>query len=415
MNKKLLTAVAAISMAASAQAAVVTYTLMLNEGPFGGFVANRYTVWVTVSPSDNSGLFAFGVDMRGQGEPGGPTTFTIVNRSPAGTWDVDDLHPNYDGGVYPTKTGGFSTGRGASNTTGIVSGVQDLAAGADLVRLYGFGQPPGHRMNDFKPAPVPNQADGSLIPYKNYAGASQTDGGGSGGAVQYGVPFNNACPTLPAGSARLATGAWTGSTAPSIDTASVNSKASVWKLNTTTDQNEIATLNFALGVCGDLPVPIFVSGTMQNANQAAGGAITVTGGNGLYSSEVDQLLDPPVNKGSAPIQTIGDEAGNLYVMMKLLGSASDLSAVAAFGDDSSDPQYTRLHQLYDSQFGPGGFNFLSRSPNFAGAKIINWDFSASFPGITVDQIAAVPEPAIALMALTAIGLLTRRRRRSQAD
>src|SRR5258706_9027620 len=98
-------------------------------------------------------------------------------------------------------------------------------------------------MDDFRPPPV----TGSLgpIPFKAYAGASQTDGGGSGGQNPYGNP-STACgfTGLAPGSIRLLTGTWTGAV-PNIEQLSVNTKASVWKLNTTTDQSEVATLQFA--------------------------------------------------------------------------------------------------------------------------------------------------------------------------
>jgi hypothetical protein len=146
-------------LASSAKAAVVTYTLALHEGSNGlPSAANSFAVYATVS-SDNSGLFAYGVDLKGTGDVGGPTTLTLVNRTPTGTWDIDDADPNYDGEIYPTKSGGFSTGRSANTVTGVVSGVQDLAKGDDLVRIYGVGQV-AHRMDDFRPPPV----TGSLCP-----------------------------------------------------------------------------------------------------------------------------------------------------------------------------------------------------------------------------------------------------------
>ena len=148
--------------------------------------------------------------------------------------------------------------------------------------------------------------------------------------------------------------------------------------------------------------------------QAVGGAIAVSGSNNSYVSEVDQLLDPSVNKGSAPIQGIGDESGNIYVMARLSGTAADIAAVLGNTTqdvDASDAEYSPLHVAYDTAFGNGGFNALFKFPNIAGAKSFNWDFTFGHPNVTVDQLAAVPEPGSMCMLAVAAGALWRRRRR----
>jgi len=426
-----LAGVLGLAASSSVNGAVVTYFLNLHESASGQVTtANQFAIWVSVSQNDNAGLFAFGVDLKGQGEPGGPTTMTLVNRSPVGTFDVDENDANYDGGVY-TKFIGFGTGRGASNSTGVVSGVQDLAKSdssgqtpGDLIRLYGFGQV-AHRLDDFRPPP----AEGSLgpIPYKPINSGPGIDGGGAGGLNPYGVPPQT-CGVLqmPAGSARIATGSWTG-TAPSIDQLSVNTKASVWKLselnNPKGTQSEIASLNFALRDITPAAAPaVSLTATVPGggtcgptySNMAVGGAVAVTGANGAYSSEVDQLLDPSSNAGYAPIQGIGNEAGSIYVMGKLQGTQADIAAVlAAFpaAVDASDSQYASLHAAYDGQFGGGGFNALWKFSNYTGAKIFTWDFSAIRAGVTMDQLAAVPEPASLSLLGVACAALWRRRRR----
>jgi hypothetical protein len=401
--KKRFAVAGILSLAASAsvQGAVVTYTMVWNQGASFAAVANQYSVWATVSKNDNAGLFAFGVDLKAPSE-GGPTTMTLVNRSPNGTWDIDDTDPNYDGGIYPTKYAGFGTGRGASAVTGVVSGVQDLAKDADLIRIYGLGQV-GLRMNDFKPPPE----NGTLgpIPYKTYAAAANTDSTTV-------IPTN--CAALPAGSVRLATGSWTGAR-PTIDALSVNTKASVWKVSHPNgNENEIANLQISYTDCLELPSPFALGSSAVYPNRAVGGAVSVSGANGSYVSEVDPLVDPPANNGSAPIQTIGDEAGNIYVMVKLLGSQADIDALlgVSVADVSVvDPQYAPLHAAYDAQFGPGGFNALFRFNNVTGAKVFNWNFEGTVaPNVTVDQIAAVPEPSVLGLLLPGIALLARRRR-----
>src|SRR5580765_893150 len=123
--RKIAALFAGMVLASSAKAAVVTYTLSLCEGvnglPSPGPTPNRFAVYATVSSGDNAGLFAYGVDLKGSGDAGGPANMTLVNRTPTGTWDVDEADANYDGDIYPTKYGGFGTGRGVSALTGVVS------------------------------------------------------------------------------------------------------------------------------------------------------------------------------------------------------------------------------------------------------------------------------------------------------
>src|SRR5437867_4299432 len=152
--RKIVALLAGVVLASSAKAAVVTYSIRLLESPAGQVTANnQFAVYATVSQGDNAGLFAFGIDLTGTGDAGGPTTLTLVNRTPDGRWDADPIDSNFDpANYYPGKYGGFGTGRGARGVTGVVSGVADLAKGDDLVRVYGFGQT-AHRMDDFHPPP----------------------------------------------------------------------------------------------------------------------------------------------------------------------------------------------------------------------------------------------------------------------
>jgi len=432
--KKLWLGIVGLAAASTAHAAIVTYTMSIHEGSTGlvqvqgqnGATTSGWALYATVSQGDNDGLFAFGVDTRGIGEPGGTTGYTMTNRSQSGHWSIDTGDPNYDGGDYPNKIGGFTTGRAASNTSGVVSGVQDLAQGANppdgtpgnLARIYGVGQA-AHTMNDFKPGPAAGSAGPIAYgPFVNTTGAD----------ASFGTPFNRAgVLTLPAGTVRLASGVYTGATAPSIDAASVNTTASVWKLGTASneanhiflDQSDKATLQFAVRDFAGVVTPpdtVSLNGTTKGTDQAVGGSIAVTGSNNKYSSEVDQLLSPSVNTGNAPIVSIGDETGNVYVMAKLLGTAADINTalaaagVAPFVAGSSDSQFAPLHANYDAAFGGGGFNALFKFANVAGGKTFNWEFGTT-TGVTVDQLAAVPEPTtMSLLGLAAFGLVARRRR-----
>src|SRR5205823_790407 len=153
MRKRLMV-LGILGMAASVNGAVVTYTLSLHENATCGITNNNnFAVWVTVSQGDNAGLFAYGVDLTGTGDAGGPATMTLVNRTPVGTFDADPGDPNYDPSqVYPTKFFGFGAGRATNSITGIGSGVQDLSKGPDLIPLFGFGQT-ARTANGLRPPP----------------------------------------------------------------------------------------------------------------------------------------------------------------------------------------------------------------------------------------------------------------------
>jgi hypothetical protein len=203
-----------------------------------------------------------------------------------------------------------------------------------------------------------------------------------------------------------------------FDTTSVDHKAGVWVSRGPAGPADPVIGNMSVvplvtysPICISCDPMIFtLNGQTKGQNQAVGGSIAVTGSNGAYVSEVDQLLgDAAV--GNAPIQTIGDEAGNVYVMAKLSGSAAAIQSLLDFSSDDvgpTDPQYAALHAAYDARFGPGGFNALFKFPNVAGPKTINWDLGFS-GGVTVDQLAAVPEPGIgALILLCGLGVTMRR-------
>jgi hypothetical protein len=148
-----------------------------------------------------------------------------------------------------------------------------------------------------------------------------------------------------------------------------------------------------------------------------GGSIAVTGSNNRYTSEVDQLTADNVTVGNTPIQTIGDEAGNIYVMAKLNGAAADVASFlgAVTADvDNTDSQFALLHANYDALFPGGSFNALFKFPNITGAKVFSIETTSSTHGaLSVDQIAAVPEPAaMGWMAFAGMGLLARRRRKN---
>jgi len=419
--KKLWLGIIGLAAASTAHAAIVTYTLSINESPTGTVVLNSFVVWASVSTGDNSGLATYGVDLNtGTGETG--PAVTITQRSPGGSWDVNDQDPNFDpSAAYPQKTGGFTLVR-QSNAQGVYSGSQDLlrTPDFDMHKVVGMGQTAGS-MATIVPTPAQN-ADGTTVAYGPYHTLS-------GANTPYGTATNRSgVQVLAAGSIRLFSGTVTSGLANLQIQPTVDTSAAVWLDNTQSGPTAITVFNaqqvnlafrdFQGTVAANDTVSL--SAAPANANQAVGNAIAVTGSNNQYISEVDQLIDPSVNKGSAVISTIHGEAGTDYVMANLIGTAADRAAVLAgssiapFVVTSSDPQFAALHAIYDSQFGTGGFNALFKFANISGdLKAFNWDFSqnTAHGAVTVDQLAVVPEPAsIGLLAFAGLGLLARRRR-----
>jgi len=348
-------------LASTAPAAVVTYTLSLNDNGAGVPTLNNFAVYVSAS-SDNGGLFGFGVDLTGA------TFATIANRAPG------VIIENPDTGER--KEMGFTTGRTQDALNGKVSGLQNLAAGVDLVPVYGFGQEPG------------------ALPPPGYGIYSDTVATFGIGRTPYAADLLVARGTFTAG-------------CPTFEATSVDNKASVF-VTRSGIANTVATLAYSTrsliadgGLCGGgFGATATLNGTPLHTNQAVNGFIAVSGANNKYVSEVDPLLEPSVNVGSAPIATIGDEAGNVYVMAKLAGTANDINTLLGqltTDVDASDSQFALLHSNYDALFGLGGFNALFKFPNSTGAKVFNWDFSPS--AVTVDQLAAVPEPGMALAVI----------------
>src|SRR5262245_6386991 len=98
--KKLWLGIVGLAAASTANAAVVTFTLSVHEAANGTVTAaSQYAIYATVSQGDNSGLFAYGVDLKGTADAGGPTTLTLTNRTPSGKWDADPADPNFDPGA----------------------------------------------------------------------------------------------------------------------------------------------------------------------------------------------------------------------------------------------------------------------------------------------------------------------------
>jgi len=253
--KKLWLGIVGVAAATTANAAVVTYTLSGNDDGLGGgpgSAPGSFAVYAEASAGDNSGLFAYGVDLV----DGSVDSFTNLGT----IW----LYRKTTAPVAPNKFAGFGAGVSEDAAAGKISGVTDLARMPNLIPVYGFGQR-DIDMNAFTPAgPRPTGYNISTDQNPNAPG--------------------------PLVSARmlLGTGTFSAGKTPAWQT-SVDNKASVYTSNNggaTGVENVIATLVMnTVGFGGGAVDYVALNGDVKGQNQAVGGAISVTGSNGKYVSD----------------------------------------------------------------------------------------------------------------------------------
>jgi len=378
-----------VGAACRSEAATVTYTLSIhddgtdNPSPTSPSGQTFFAIYAEVS-ADNGGLFTFAVDLTRNNDFNGRADLdAIYNMAPMGQFRKTGA---------PTKYIGFGVDASEDPIVGLITGVTDVVKGSNLIPVYGFGQ-----------------SGGDLSSYR---------------PTGYGPYFDvspNAAGPLYSAKMLLGIGAYTGCSAPALQISSVNNKASVYVSRSGVENTPAGIVFRTLDpqVVSDsawLSSGFASSCASGIGNRAVGGFIALSGANGSYSSEVDPLLDPPLNVGGAPIMSIGNEAGNVYVMARLSGTAQDIAAVLATLDsdvNATDPQWGSLHAIYDPMFGGSGFNALFKFPNLLGDKIFNWDFSAH-PGVTVAALAVVPEPGMIGLLIVASICLSRRGRGQSA-
>ena len=164
-------------------------------------------------------------------------------------------------------------------------------------------------------------------------------------------------------------------------------------------------------LAGTLTNMIGLSTLPGETNYAAGGQVTITGTNGGYRSAINPLASPQ-GIGSAVLNHIGPE-GRTLVMLWLNGSNSDINSLIGSLDGqpgydiagatvgNTDPLYADIHRLQASY---PGFTALAAFDSTTANGAFTWDFSGatlrdanggitSF-NVTVDRIAAVPEPTL---------------------
>ncbi len=130
----------------TADAATVTYKLVVNDNGTGAVTPNAFAVYASDSLGDNFGLASFGVDLSG--------TSTVSNQSP---------RQNYTDGES-VITAGFTLLRSSNTNNSDPAGSQDTITPQNAVIVYGFGQTSGN-LSTLTPSGFSNTAPATRVSY----------------------------------------------------------------------------------------------------------------------------------------------------------------------------------------------------------------------------------------------------------
>jgi hypothetical protein len=160
--------------------------------------------------------------------------------------------------------------------------------------------------------------------------------------------------------------------------------------------------------------------TAANTNLATSGSVQVTGANGVYKSEVDDLTTN-ANKGSVTFSTPVTGQSTLLLWLRDTDGEGGATIQSTLTDmqANSGGTYTILqagNTTFDAFNTAVGGTATAAVQFTAGAAIdgaFNWNFGNSHADIFVDRVALAPEPAsLGLIGMIGAGLLARRRRSS---
>jgi len=326
-----------------------------------------FNIFADVS-TDNGGLLSFGLDLQGN-------ITSLYNLAPAA---------HYTKTGSPSKSAGFLAQRIEDSSSGQVAGIQNLGAQANLVPIFGFGQEGGDLSAQAPIGPLP-------------AGYTYSD------------ESSHLIGSAYAARLLLASGSGTNF---DWEAGSSETRAIVFvsRSGTSNTVAQIQTHHIIVDTFCDV-ADAWLSNN-PGGNLQPDSFIEVHGRGGAYESVV-HTLDEFNARGSVAIQTIGDDGGSVYVMAKLLGDSKTINQLLADVQEDvgpEDSQFIALHSRYDGNFIGGSFNALFKVSNVTGAKFFSWDFTR-YAGVSLVQVAAVPEPGVISLTLSGLLVLNLRTRR----
>lgn len=154
-KKALVASVVIAGLASLSQAAVVTYTLSLNDNGKGVVTPGSYAIYASDSAGDNFGLASILVDISGE--------TTVTNRLPSATYSDSNGDINGGNGI----PSGFTFARSGISVTDFIGGGVDSSVTMTYF-VMGFGQTGGN----LGVIPPTLDTKSSVQPAASFAGTS---------------------------------------------------------------------------------------------------------------------------------------------------------------------------------------------------------------------------------------------------